>query len=111
MSDVTLGVDLSDLIARLAVIDGSAKVIERGIVAPLRESAIKDAAKKALHAGAKVKAIGVAMPPGESISDDMMSALANATGAATKIKPIAAGTAAAIAEHRMGAAIGSKLMI
>ena len=111
MSDVTLGVDLSDLIARLAVVDGSGKVIERGIVAPLRDAAIKDAAKKALHGGPKVKAIGVAMPPGESISDDMMSALSNATGAATKIKPIAAGTAAAIAEHRLGAAVGAKLMI
>jgi predicted NBD/HSP70 family sugar kinase len=111
MSDVTLGVDLSDLIARLAVVDGSGKVIERGIVAPLREAAIKDAAKKALN-GAKVKAIGVATPAaGETITDDMTSALANATAAATKIKPVAAGTAAAIAEHRMGAAIGAKLMI
>ncbi len=112
MSDVTLGVDLSDVIARLAVVDSAGKVVERGMVAPLRESAIKDAAKKALHGGAKVKAIGVAMPSaGEAVPDDMTSALANATGAATKIKPIAAGTAAATAEHRLGAAVGAKQMI
>ena len=112
MSDVTLGVDLSDVIVRLAVADGSGKVIERGIVASHRDAAIKDAAKKALHGGAKVKAIGVATPgAGETISDDITSALANATGAATKIKPISAGMAAAIAEHRVGAAVGVKQMI
>lgn len=112
MSDVTLGVDLSDVIARLAVADATGKVIERGIVASHRDAAIKDAAKKALHGGAKVKAIGVATPgAGEAISDDITSALANATGAATKIKPIAAGTAAAIAEHRVGIAVGAKQLI
>jgi len=112
MSDVTLGVDLSDVIVRLAVADGSGKVIERGIVASHRDAAIKDAAKKALHGGAKVKAIGVATPgAGETISDDITSTLANATGAATKIKPISAGMAAAIAEHRVGAAVGVKQMI
>jgi len=112
MSDVTLGVDLADVIVRLAVADGSGKVIERGIVASHRDAAIKDAAKKALHGGAKVKAIGVATPgAGETISDDITSALANATGAATKIKPISAGMAAAIAEHRVGAAVGAKQMI
>jgi len=112
MSDVTLGVDLSDVIARLAVADAAGKVIERGIVASNRNSAIKDAAKKALHGAAKVNAIGVALPAaGETVSDDMTSALANATGAATKIRAIAAGTAAAIAEHRAGAAIGASQMI
>lgn len=112
MSDVTLGVDLSDVIARLAVADGSGKVIERGIVVSHRASAIKDAAKKALHGAAKVTAVGVALPAvGETVSDDMTSALANATGAATKIRAIAAGTAAAIAEHRVGAAVGAKQMI
>jgi predicted NBD/HSP70 family sugar kinase len=112
MSDVTLGVDLSDAVARLAVADGSGKVIERGIVVSHRDAAIKEAAKKALSGGAKVKAIGVATPgAGEAISDDITSALANATGAATKIKPIPAGTAAAIAEHRVGAAVGAKQLI
>ena len=113
MSDVTLGVDLSDVIARLAVVDGAGKVIERGIVASHRDAAIKDAARKALHgAGARVGAIGVALPSAtDHVSDDMTSALANATAAATPIRPIAAGTAAAIAEYRIGAAVGVKQMI
>jgi len=112
MSDVTLGVDLSDVIARLAVADAGGKVIERGIVASHRESAIKDAAKKALHGAAKVTAIGVALPSvGETVSDDMTSALANATAAATPIRPIPAGMAAAVAEYRVGAANGVKHLI
>ena len=108
MSDVTLGIDLSDVIARLAVVDGAGKIIERGIVSSNRGAAIKDAAKKALHsAGKRVAAVGVALPsPTDELSDDMTSALANATAAATPIRPIAAGTAAAVAEYRCGAAVG-----
>jgi glucokinase len=113
MSDVTLGVDLSDVIARLAVVDGAGKVIERGIVSSNRDAAIKDAAKKALQgAGRRVGAIGVALPAAsDAVSDDMTSALANATAAATPIRAIAAGTAAARAEYRVGAAIGVKQLI
>jgi glucokinase len=113
MSDVTLGVDLSDVIARLAVVDGAGKVIERGIVASHRGVAIKDAARKALHgAGTRVGAIGVALPsPTDRVADDMTSALANATAAATPMRAIPAGTAAAIAEYRAGAAIGVKHVI
>ena len=113
MSDVTLGVDLSDVIVRLAVVDAAGKVIERGIVASHRDAAIKDAARKAVHgAGARVGAIGVALPAAtDFVSDDITSALANATAAATPIKAIAAGTATAIAEHRAGAAVGVKQVI
>src|SRR5690349_9039835 len=113
MSDVTLGVDLSDVIARLAVIDGAGKIVERGIVASHRDAAIRDAAKKALHgAGKRVGAIGVALPSAsDHVSDDMTSALANATAAATPIRPIAAGSAAAVAEYRAGAAVGVKQLI
>ena len=113
MSDVTLGVDLSDLIARLAVVDGSGKVIERGIVSSNRDAAIKEAAKKALHgAGKRVGAVGVALPAAtDTVSDDMTSALANATAAATPIRAIAAGTAAAVAEYRVGAATGVKHLV
>src|SRR5690349_3635056 len=113
MSDVTLGVDLSDLIARLAVVDGAGKVIERGIVSSNRNAAIKDAAKKALQsAGKRVGAIGVALPAAtDTVSEDMTSALASATAAATPIRAIAAGTAAAVAEYRAGAAIGVKQLI
>ena len=113
MSDVTLGVDLSDVIARLAVVDAAGKVIERGIVASHRGAAIKDAARKALHgAGTRVGAIGVALPTAtDRVPDDMASSLANATAAATPIRAVAAGRAAAIAEYRAGAAVGIKHVI
>ena len=113
MSDVTLGVDLSDVIARLAVVDAAGKVIERGIVASHRGPAIKDAARKALHgAGTRVGAIGVALPTAtDRVPDDMASSLANATAAATPIRAVAAGRAAAIAEYRAGAAVGIKHVI
>jgi len=112
-SDVTLGVDLSDVIARLAVVDGAGKVIERGIVAPNRDAAIRDAAKKALHgAGKRVGAVGVALPAAtDHVADDMASALANATAAATPIRALAAGPAAAVAEYHAGAAVGVKQLI
>jgi glucokinase len=113
MSDVTLGIDVSDVIARLAVVDGAGKVIERGFVSSNRDAAIRDAAKKALHgAGKRVGAIGVALPSAtDRLSDDMTSALANATAAATPIRAIAAGTAAAVAEYRVGAAVGVDQLI
>ena len=112
MSDVTLGVDLSDVFARLAVADTGGKVIERGMVASHRESAIKDAARKALQGASKVAAIGVAVPAaGERVSDDMISALANATAAATPIRAVAAGSAAVTAEQRLGAAAGARQAI
>ena len=112
MSDVTLGVDLSDVIARLAVVDGSGKVVQRGIVSSLRDSAIKDAAKKALHGAAKVSSIGVALPSaGESVSDEIAAALSGATSAKTPIRIVAAGAATAIAEQHGGAAARAKQMI
>jgi predicted NBD/HSP70 family sugar kinase len=105
MSDVALGVDLSDVIARLAVVAGG-KVVERGIVAPRRDSAIKDAAQKALHsAGVKAAAVGIAMPGvADSAPGDIGVALKSATSPGTRVGTVPAGTAAAIAEQRLGAA-------
>src|SRR5436190_20487140 len=104
MSELTLGIDLSDVIARIAVVDGAGKIVERGMVAPYRDAAIKDAVKKALHGAAgKVSAIGVALPAaGESIAADMAATLTGATSTSASLRTIAAGTAAALAEHRMG---------
>jgi glucokinase len=112
MSDLTLGVDVSDVIARLAVVKGN-EIVASGIVAANRAPAIKDAAKKAVtRAGGKVAAIAVALPSaGDSASDDVSAALAAATSKGMTITSIAAGTAAAIAEQRLGAAAGAKQMI
>jgi glucokinase len=112
MSDLTLGVDVSDAIARLAIVNRG-EVVTRGIVAPNRPSALKDAVKKAVaSAGGKVSTIAIALPaPGEAVSDELAAALTGANAAAPSVIAIAAGTAAAIAEQRIGAATGAKQMI
>lgn len=113
MSDITLGVDVSDAIARLAVVDGKGGVVAQGIVAPNRAAAIKDAAKKTLSsAGGRVAGIAVAMTnAGEAAPEDLAAAIASVSGKAPKIAAIAAGTAAAIAERHCGAAKGANEMI
>lgn len=111
MSDITLGVDVSDLIARLAVVRGGA-VISSGIVAANRPAAIKDAAKKAIHAaGGSPSRIAVAHASAvDVVTDDLRKALA-AVAARAEISAIAAGDAAAIAEQRDGAAVGINQLI
>ncbi|HEX8027477.1 MAG TPA: ROK family protein [Vicinamibacterales bacterium] len=112
MSDLTLGVDVSDAVARLAVVKGGGEVVARGITAANRVSAIKDAVKKAVSSvGGDIASLAVALPAaGESVAEDLGTAL----GVATRARPItaiAAGTAAAIAEYRCGAAVGIKHVI
>ncbi len=63
MSDLTLGVDVSDLIAHLAIVDKGGEVVTQGIIASNRASAIRDAAKKAIaSAKGKVVAVAVGLP-------------------------------------------------
>lgn len=110
MSEVTLGVDVSDVIARLAVVRGP-EIIARGIVASNKPAAIKDAAKKAI-AGAGVTAISVALPSASDVvPDELSDALITAAPKGTAINPVAAGNAAAIAEHRLGAAAGAGQLV
>ena len=110
MSDLTLGIDVSDHIARLAIVGGD-DVLAQGIVAANRAGAIKDAAKKAIAAAkGKVGAVSVALPVANmAVPDDLIAALGGmGKGAPTAI---AAGTAAAIAEQWRGAARGVKQVI
>ena len=111
MSNVTLGVDVSDLIARLAIVRGS-EVVASGIVAANRPAAIKDAAKKALaSAGGTVSGIAIAQASAtEEAADDLRAALA-AVAPKCPQHLIAAGLAAAIAEQRRGAAVGASQLI
>jgi len=110
MSDLTLGVDVSDVIARLAIVSNS-EVVTQGIVASIRPAAIKDAAKKAI-ASAKGHVTGVAVAlagADQAVPDELVAALAGiGKGAPTAI---AAGTAAAIAERWLGAARGANQVI
>jgi glucokinase len=110
MSELTLGIDVSDHIARLAIVSGD-DVLAQGIVAANRAGAIKDAAKKAIAAAkGKVGAVAVALPAANmAVPDDLIAALGGiGKGAPTAI---AAGTAAAIAEHWRGAARGAQQVI
>jgi glucokinase len=111
MSESILGVDVSDVIARLAIVKGKGEILSQGIVAPNRPPGIRDAAAKAVaSARTKISKIVVAMP---SAADAVPADLAEALSGIAKAPPvaIAAGTAAAIAEHWRGAAPGVKHVI
>ena len=110
MSELTLGVDVSDHIARLALVSGD-EVSAQGIVAANKAGAIKDAAKKAVAAAkGRIGGVAVALPAASNaVPDNLIEALSGiGKGAPTAI---AAGTAAAIAEHWCGAARGVKQVI
>ena len=105
-----MGVDVSDLIARLVIVNGS-DVVTQGVVAANRPGAIKDAAKKAAaSAKGKINAVAVAMASAaDTVPADLAEALAGIGQGAPRA--IAAGNAAAIAEQWRGAARGVKQVI
>ena len=110
MSELTLGIDVSDHIARLALVNGD-EVSAQGIVAANSAGAIKDAAKKAVAtAKGRIGGVAVALPSAsKAVPDNLIEALSGiGKGAPTAI---AAGTAAAIAEQWCGAARGVKQVI
>ncbi len=110
MTEMTLGVDVSDVIAKLAIVSRD-DIVTQGILAPLRADGIRDAAKKAIaSAKGKVGAVAVALPSaGQAVPADLVEALAGiGKGAPTAI---AAGTAAAIAEQWRGVARGASEVI
>ena len=116
MPDLTLGVDLSDLVARLAVVDDSGQVLARAEAPPAGgalANGVREAARRALAgAGGTVNRIGVAMTsPGEQVPPDVLTALREVSSRQTEIHPIAAGTAAVLAEQWVGAARGLKQVI
>jgi predicted NBD/HSP70 family sugar kinase len=109
MREMTLGVDLSDLLARIVVVDDGGQVHARGEVphAGMTAAAIGDAAKRAATASrGKITGVAVALPAaGDSVAPDVAAALGH-LGGKRELVPIAAGTAAALAEHWCGAARG-----
>lgn len=116
MREMTLGVDLSDLAAYLVVVDDGGQVLSRGEAPPSAghtASAIRDAARHTI-AGARGKVSGCAVATpgsGEPVPEEIAAALAEAGAGDAEITPIAAGTAAAIAEQWCGAARGLKQVI
>ena len=115
MSDVTLGVDLSDQIARLAVVDGTGQLLSRCELPPggITASGIREAAKRAIAGGpGTLTGIGVGMPAaGDVVPPDITAALREASSRDTDVVTIAAGTAAALAEQWCGAARGLKQVV
>lgn len=115
MSDTTLGVDLSDLIARLAVVDGVGQVLSRGEVPPGSGAAagVRETARRAIAgAGGAIKGVGVGMPAGgDAVPPEITAALHDASSRETNVVAIAAGTAAAMAEQWCGAARGLKQVV
>jgi glucokinase len=116
MPELTLGVDLSDLVARVVVVNDGGQVLSRGVLpqAPGNlAAAIRDAARRAIAgAGAKVSALAVALPQaGDPVPADIAAALSEIAPGVREAIPIAAGTAAAIAEQWCGAARGLSQVI
>lgn len=110
MSDFSLGVDLADQTASLAVVDAAGQVLSRGAVPPGGHTAtgIREAARRAI-AGARgsITGIGVAMPAAsDALPPDLTAALRDASACDADVVTIAAGTAAAMAEQWCGAARG-----
>ena len=116
MPELTLGVDLSDLVARVVVVNDGGQVLSRGQLPPAPgnlANAVRDAARRALAgAGGKVSALAVALPQaGDPVPTEIAAALSEAVPGVREAMPIAAGTAAAIAEQWCGAARGLKQVI
>lgn len=116
MPELTLGVDLSDLVARVVVVNDGGQVLSRGQLPPAPgnlANAVRDAARRALSdAGGKVSALAVALPQaGDPVPTDIAAALSDVAPGVREAMPIAAGTAAAIAEQWCGAARGLKQVI
>lgn len=116
MAELTLGVDLSETIARVVVVNDAGQVLSRGQLPPAPGhlgTALRDTARRAIAgAGEKVVAMAVALPqPGDPVPADFAAALGEAAPGARDAFPIAAGTAAAIAEQWCGAARGLKQVI
>ena len=116
MPELTLGVDLSDLVTRVVVVNDGGQVLSRGQLPPAPKnvaSAVRDAARRALAgAGGKVSALAVALPQaGDLVPTEIAAALSDVAPGLREAMPIAAGTAAAIAEQWCGAARGLKQVI
>ena len=113
MSDLALGIDVSDVIALLAILGKDGEIVARGIVVSNRAPAIAEAAKKAVaSARGKLISIAVAMPSAtDTVPKELAAALAGIAPKGVTATPVAAGTAAAFAEQWVGAAKGAKQMI
>jgi glucokinase len=104
MSTLSLGIDLSAATPRIVVADRDGAVVARDEAATAK--AVRDAVKRVLAESGPVSAAAVAVAsPGDAVPDGIVSAL-GAKSKKLRVIPVAAGTAAALAEHWCGAARG-----
>ena len=116
MTEMTLGVDLSDAVVRVVVVSGAGQVLSR---AELPQSSgnlaagVRDAARRAIAAaGGAVSATAVALTlASDDVPSDIAAALADVSRDAPVPQAVGAGTASAIAEQWCGAARGLKQVI
>ena len=110
-----LGLDLSDRVGRLVVVDDEGHVVSRGEFLPGSRAArdAKEAIKRAIGAvEAPIAGTGLGMPlPGDQGQPDVIAAIEDALPTAGAPVVIAAGQAAALAEHWCGAAVNANMVI
>jgi glucokinase len=111
MREMTLGLDLSDSIARVVVVNDTGQVLARADVAAGGGSlaaGVRDAARRVVAgAGKAPSAMAVAVSSsGEGVPPEIVAALTEAVPGARAPLAVAAGTAALLAEQWCGAARG-----
>ncbi|MDO8679237.1 MAG: ROK family protein [Acidobacteriota bacterium] len=116
MSKMTLGVDLSDAVVRVVVVDDTGHTLSRAELAQSSghlAAGVRDAARRAIAAaGGAVSATAVAMTlASDDVPGDIAAALAEVSRDAPVPQAVGAGTASAIAEQWCGAARGLKQVI
>lgn len=116
MSKMTLGVDLSDAVVRVVVVDDTGHTLSRAELAQSSghlAAGVRDAAKRAIAAaGGAVSATAVAMTlASDDVPGDIAAALAEVSRDAPVPQAVGAGTASAIAEQWCGAARGLKQVV
>lgn len=114
MREMTLGVDLSEAMARVVVVNDDGRVMARSDqVSGNLAAGVRERARRAIaSAGGAVSAMAVALPlNGDAVPSDIASALAEVSPSAPVPHVVAAGTAAALAEQWCGAARGLSQVI
>ena len=111
MREATLGLDLSDVIARVVVVDDDGHVLSRAelphVGGHMPAAVLEGTRRVTAGAGTAVSAMAVALPqPGDSVPTEITAALVAAAIGTAPLLAVAAGTAAALAEQWCGVARG-----
>jgi glucokinase len=111
-----LGLDLSERVGRIVVVNGEGRVLSRGEFVRGGSSVVRDVREAIKQATAVAEApigvTGLGMPlPGDEGQPDVLAAIEDLLPGAGTPVVIAAGQAAALAEHWCGAAVEANTVI